>query len=197
MKRGPIGCSIFEDGIPDSLDDGIAVSGVKVRVLNTLGAGDAFLSGFLHAWLNNADWATCARYGNACGALVVSRHGCTPAMPTKVELEDFLSRAGAIDRPDQDERIQLLHDATTRHSQRNNLCVLAFDHRRQLEDLVQSTEQGDARIAAFKELVCQAVEQVAKDVGPGHRPRRHCRRALWRVGTRAPVSATVVDRSTG
>ena len=166
-KRGPIGCTIFEGSIPDNLDDGITVSGVRVQVLNTLGAGDAFLSGFLHAWLNNEDWATCARYGNACGALVVSRHGCTPAMPTKIELEDYLSRASEIDRPDQDEHIQLLHGATTRHSQRNNLCVLAFDHRRQLEDLIASTARSGERIVAFKELVCQAVEEVAKEVDSG------------------------------
>lgn len=166
-KRGPIGCTIFEAGIPDSLDDGITVSGVKVQVLNTLGAGDAFLSGFLHAWLNGEDWAGCARYGNACGALVVSRHGCTPAMPTKIELEDYLSRADAIERPDRDQRIDLLHSATTRISKRDNLCVLAFDHRRQLEELVTSTEPGGTKIAAFKELVCRAAEDVARDVDPG------------------------------
>jgi 5-dehydro-2-deoxygluconokinase len=30
---------------------------------------------------------TCCEWGNACGAIVVSRHGCAPAMPTWVELE--------------------------------------------------------------------------------------------------------------
>ena len=160
-KRGPIGCSIFAAEIPDSLDDGISVSGVRVEVLNTLGAGDAFLSGFLHAWLNDEDWASCARSGNACGALVVSRHGCTPAMPTKPELEDYLARADEIERPDKDARIELLHRASTRRSARQNLCVLAFDHRRQLEDMVASTDNSSERIAAFKDLVCQAVENVA------------------------------------
>jgi 5-dehydro-2-deoxygluconokinase len=162
-KRGPIGCTIFEGEIPDNLDDGISVSGVQVEVLNTLGAGDAFLSGFLHAWLNDEDWASCARSGNACGALVVSRHGCTPAMPTKPELEDYLARADQILRPDKDSRIDLLHRASTRRSKRKNLCVLAFDHRRQLEDMIVSTENGREKISAFKNLVCSAVEKVAAD----------------------------------
>lgn len=166
-KRGPIGCVIFEHAIPDSLDDGIAVKGVTVEVLNTLGAGDAFLSGFLHAWLNGDDWATCARSGNACGALVVSRHGCTPAMPTKVELDDYLSRAESVTRPDKDARIELLHRASTRRSARNNLCVLAFDHRRQLEEMIVSTQSVASRIAAFKSLLCDAVERVAADVAAG------------------------------
>ena len=163
VKRGAIGCSIFTDAIPESLDDGISVSGVRVEVTNTLGAGDAFLSGFLHAWLNDLDWAECARYGNACGALVVSRVACTPAMPTRAELDDYLARADDIDRPDKDKRLQLLHRTTTRRSARNNLCVLAFDHRRQLEDLVESIEKSGDRIIEFKNLVCRAVERVAAD----------------------------------
>ncbi len=162
-KRGPIGCTIFEGEIPQSMDDGISVQGVQVEVLNTLGAGDAFLSGFLHAWLNGEDWAACARSGNACGALVVSRHGCTPAMPSKPELEDYLERADQIARPDKDSRIDLLHRASTRRSGRDNLCVLAFDHRRQLEDMIASTKHDGEKIAEFKNLVCDAVEKVAAD----------------------------------
>ncbi len=162
-KRGPIGCTIFEGEIPENLDDGISVQGVQVEVLNTLGAGDAFLSGFLHAWLNGENWAACARSGNACGALVVSRHGCAPAMPTKPELEDYLARADQIARPDKDSRIDLLHRASTRRSGRDNLCVLAFDHRSQLEDMVASTGHDGGKIAEFKNLICDAVERVAAD----------------------------------
>ena len=62
-KRGPVGCTVFEGAIPESLDDGISVPGVQVEVLNTVGAGDAFLSGFLHAWLGGQVWAECAAAG--------------------------------------------------------------------------------------------------------------------------------------
>ncbi len=51
---------------------------LPVEVLNVLGAGDAFLSGLLYGWLGGKSLAESARLGNACGALVVSRHGCTP-----------------------------------------------------------------------------------------------------------------------
>ncbi len=164
LKRGPLGCSIYEGDIPATLDEGITIKGVQVEVLNTLGAGDAFLSGFLHAWLQGDSWEDCARSGNACGALVVSRHGCTPAMPTRVELDDYLQRADSISRPDQDVRIQYLHEASTRSPTPKQLFVLAFDHRRQLEDLVISTQAPAPKIAAFKELVCDAVLQVADEV---------------------------------
>ena len=66
--------------------------GVEVEVLNVLGAGDAFASGFLSGWLRDEPLEACARTANASGALVVSRHGCAPAMPTPAELDYFLAR---------------------------------------------------------------------------------------------------------
>lgn len=167
LKRGPLGCSIFEGAIPANLDDGISVKGVEVQVLNTVGAGDAFLSGFLSTWLEGGDWKACARHANACGALVVSRHGCTPAMPSKLELQNYLARAADIPRPDLDPHISHLHRATTRRPAPQRLFVLAFDHRRQLEELAISTSPFAERIAAFKSLVCEAAEQVTASCPPG------------------------------
>ena len=161
VKRGATGCVIFDNGIPDGLDDGISITGLEVDVFNTLGAGDAFLSGFLCGWLEGASWQECGAFGNACGALVVSRHGCTPAMPTRVELDHCLQRSGEMRRPDQDRRIDYLHRASTRRAAPEQLFVLAFDHRKQLEDLAaDSGSDGDA-IRRFKSIVCEAAERVA------------------------------------
>lgn len=44
-KRGALGCSVYTDAIPPRLDEGLTVTGVRVEVLNVLGAGDAFMSG--------------------------------------------------------------------------------------------------------------------------------------------------------
>ena len=55
-----------------------------------LGAGDAFLSGFLRGWLKNEPLETCATYANACGAFAVSRLLCSPEIPTWDELQYFL-----------------------------------------------------------------------------------------------------------
>jgi 5-dehydro-2-deoxygluconokinase len=95
-KRGPMGCVVLEGAIPDSWDSVPLQQGVRVDVLNVLGAGDAFMSGLLRGWLNDEGWEQACRYANACGALVVSRHGCAPAMPTKAELDDYLSRAESV-----------------------------------------------------------------------------------------------------
>jgi 5-dehydro-2-deoxygluconokinase len=78
VKRGPMGCAVIDGPIPRSLDDAFNGQGVTVEVLNVLGAGDAFSAGFLSGWVRGQSYDNCARYANACGALVVSRHGCAP-----------------------------------------------------------------------------------------------------------------------
>jgi 5-dehydro-2-deoxygluconokinase len=167
MKRGVAGCVVFEGPIPPSVDQGLVVGGFPVEVLNVLGAGDAFLSGFLSGWIEGLPAAHCGRRGNAAGAIVVTRHGCTPAMPTRAELEEFLGRAEPPARPDTDARIGALHRATTARRMAGDLCILAFDHRRQVEQLAAASGADFARIADFKALVAEAVLAVAAAPHPG------------------------------
>ncbi|HEY3486424.1 MAG TPA: 5-dehydro-2-deoxygluconokinase [Gammaproteobacteria bacterium] len=162
-KRGPLGCSVFEGAIPASLDEGITVRGVRVEVLNVLGAGDAFMSGLLRGYLNGESWEQSCRYANACGALVVSRHGCAPAMPSREELDDYLSRADSVPRPDQDARLNHLHRVTTRNRSWEELNLLAFDHRVQFVNLAQEMGAPKDKIPALKRLILQACEQVAEE----------------------------------
>ncbi|MFZ7343415.1 bifunctional 5-dehydro-2-deoxygluconokinase/5-dehydro-2-deoxyphosphogluconate aldolase [Avibacterium volantium] len=164
-KRGALGCSVFEGDIPDDLDGGINVYGVRVEVLNVLGAGDAFMSGLLRGYINGESWEQCCRYANACGALVVSRHGCAPAMPTKVELDDYLARAESVPRPDLDLQLNHLHRVTTRKTQWDDLCIFAFDHRKQLVDMAQKCGTNLDRIPVLKKLLVQAAEQTAQQEG--------------------------------
>ncbi|GFE82854.1 5-dehydro-2-deoxygluconokinase [Steroidobacter agaridevorans] len=161
LKRGPAGCSVITDEIPATLAELHTIAGFPVEVLNVLGAGDAFLSGFLSGWLRGRPLAECARLGNACGALVVSRHGCTPAMPSALELQEFLRRAASVRRPDLDAELSHVHEATTTRRPRESLYVLAFDHRRQLEELADEHGASRARIGEFKDLIARAVERVA------------------------------------
>ncbi|MCL9780743.1 5-dehydro-2-deoxygluconokinase [Vibrio sp. S4M6] len=163
-KRGPLGCSVFTEQIPNSLDSGIHVEGVKVDVLNVLGAGDAFMSGLLRGYLNDESWQQCCKYANACGALVVSRHGCAPAMPSKEELDDYLSRAGAVTRPDLDDRLNHLHRVTTRNKHWQELCVLAFDHRIQFEEMARSCGADINRIPQLKRLILDSAQQVVAEM---------------------------------
>lgn len=160
LKRGPYGASVYEGEIPASLDDGITVKGVTVDVLNVLGAGDAFISGFLRGWLNEEGYEQALRYANACGALVVSRHGCTPAMPTAPELDYYLANSDNIPRPDEDRELQYLHRVTTWPKQWSDVYIHAFDHRKQLEQMADECGADDTRINYLKELLLQATRHV-------------------------------------
>ncbi len=163
VKRGPLGCSVFPGAIGDNLDSGVAVEGVAVDVLNVLGAGDGFLAGFLRGWLRGEPLDDCCRYANACGALVVSRHGCAPAIPTRAELDDYLLRAHSIARPDQDRALNHLHRVTTRKGNWPEIMALAFDHRSQLEQVAAECGRQSDRIPHLKMLIGQALLHVAGD----------------------------------
>ena len=113
-KRGAHGCVVFPDRVPDDLEDGVVVPGFRVEVYNVLGAGDAFMGGYLRGWLRDEPIEECCRLGNACGAIVVSRHGCAPAMPTWPELELFLAARGRKFRLREDSQLEHVHWATTR-----------------------------------------------------------------------------------
>jgi 5-dehydro-2-deoxygluconokinase len=84
LKRGARGAEVF-DG------DGHHVGRpYPVEILNTLGAGDGFASGLLLGWLSGWDWPRTLSAANAVGALVVTRHGCSVAIPHRPELDAFL-----------------------------------------------------------------------------------------------------------
>ena len=148
VKRGPMGCTVHEG----PLGGGIGGPGFPVEVFNVLGAGDGFAAGFLSGWLRGMPAEECARRANACGAIVVSRHGCAPAMPSRAELELFLSRRDWPFRLRESAELNRVHRATTGRRARPEVLALAFDHRTQFEDL-----GPPERIRRFKRLVAQAL----------------------------------------
>jgi 5-dehydro-2-deoxygluconokinase len=160
LKRGSKGCVVFPRGIPASIDDGIIGSGFPVEVFNVVGAGDGFLSGFLSGWLQDQPWNECCRRANACGAIVVSRHGCSPASPTNDELKWFLAQDRL--RPDlrNDQLFEEIHWATTRRPRPEPLFIVACDHFTPFARLPAS--QGRT-VAGFKTAVANAVLRLKND----------------------------------
>jgi 5-dehydro-2-deoxygluconokinase len=68
----------------------------KIEVLNVLGAGDAFASGFIYGYLQGWGWAKAVRMGNATGAIVVTRQGCANDMPTLAEALALVEAQGGF-----------------------------------------------------------------------------------------------------
>ncbi|MEN5081639.1 5-dehydro-2-deoxygluconokinase [Bosea sp. TWI1241] len=160
-KRGPMGCVVFPGDIPDRLEDGIKGPGFPVEVYNVLGAGDAFMSGFLRGWLRDEAVETCCAWANACGAFAVSRLLCSPESPTFDELRYFLDHGSPHRALRFDAEINHVHWATTRRPQPDELMALAIDHRAQIEAMADEAGAPRARIAQFKRLAVEAAARVA------------------------------------
>ncbi len=75
----------------------IEAPGFPVEIYNILGAGDAFGAGFLYGLVRDWGWYRSARLGNACGAIVVTKHGCADFMPTMPEVDKFVACYGGLD----------------------------------------------------------------------------------------------------
>jgi 5-dehydro-2-deoxygluconokinase len=161
-KRGARGCVAFAGDIPDNIELGLVVPGFKIKVLNVLGAGDAFMGGFLRGWLRDTTLEESCRMGNACGAIVVSRHGCAPAMPTWAELQSVLCTGGELPGDSFVRHLDHVHWASTRAHDYPELMVLAIDHRSQFEDPANFGAPDMERIATFKTVGLRALHAVAR-----------------------------------
>jgi 5-dehydro-2-deoxygluconokinase len=89
LKRGARGSTVFRRNAAPA-----DVAPFRIEVLNVLGAGDAFASGFLYGYLQEWPLERAARMGNATGAIVVTRHGCANFMPTLDEVAAFVTARG-------------------------------------------------------------------------------------------------------
>ncbi|TIV79867.1 MAG: 5-dehydro-2-deoxygluconokinase, partial [Mesorhizobium sp.] len=160
LKRGAKGCIVYDGPISDDLEDGIVGKGFPIEIYNVLGAGDAFMSGFLRGWLGGESFATAATWANACGAFAVSRLLCAPEYPTFEELQFFLKNGSKHLALRKDEAINHIHWATTRRRDIPSLMALACDHRVQLEDVAARVGADVSRIPDFKVLTVKAAAKV-------------------------------------
>lgn len=69
-----------------------------VESVDVVGAGDAFVGGFLSGRLREWDTEGCLELANACGALAVTVPGDTESMPTEAETLDLLHARSTVER---------------------------------------------------------------------------------------------------
>jgi 5-dehydro-2-deoxygluconokinase len=166
-KRGPMGCVAFDGAIPDEIDAGIKGPGFPVEVYNVLGAGDAFMSGFLRGYLRGEPIETALAYANACGAFAVSRLLCSAEYPSWDELQHFLRHGPATRQVRLDRALNDLHWATTRDARTpraahpRSIMAFAIDHRMQLEAMADEAGAPRDRIRDLKVLAVEAAARVA------------------------------------
>ena len=159
VKLGAAGCCFIPGAIPARIEDALTAHGERVEVMNVLGAGDAFAAGLMTGFLRGEGFVEAARLANACGAIVVSRHACAPAMPTPAELQHWFG-GSRNPKVDADAQLAQLHRVTAPRPRWDELQVLAFDHRSQFFDLARQCGAPEQRIATLKKLLLRSVERV-------------------------------------
>ncbi|MFN5059424.1 MAG: 5-dehydro-2-deoxygluconokinase [Chloroflexota bacterium] len=94
QKRGADGSRVHVVGAKGI--ERLEAPGYPVEVYNILGAGDAYAGGVIYGLSHGWEYAKAARLGNACGAIVVTKHGCANFMPTMAEVEQFVAPLGGF-----------------------------------------------------------------------------------------------------
>ena len=89
VKRGASGATVQQGQVRED------IPGVPVVPVDTIGAGDSFDAGFLHAWLQGASPSDSARFGNLTGAFSTQRPGGTEAFCDSRFMRQFLSSHGS------------------------------------------------------------------------------------------------------
>jgi 5-dehydro-2-deoxygluconokinase len=133
------------------------VPGKPVKVLNPVGAGDAFLGGFLAAHLGQGcSLRDALEQANLCGAIVVTRHGCSDAMPFVLEL------AAARNLGPEAAKVDRHHRLAARPKRPELIMALACDHRAPFIDLAAAADRDRDAIVRFKALVIDAAIREAE-----------------------------------
>jgi 2-dehydro-3-deoxygluconokinase len=93
VVKGATGAAAYSaDGVvtADAFDVG--------RIVDPIGAGDAFTAGYLSATIDGLPTAERLRRAHATAAMVCMTNGDWEGLPTRVQLEAFLARRGEADR---------------------------------------------------------------------------------------------------
>lgn len=88
IKLGEKGCFVKNE------KHKFMVEGYRVKAIDTTGAGDNFVAGFIMGLCRNMDLETCAKIANAAGALTVQQLGSNGAVTGLDQLLDFIGLKG-------------------------------------------------------------------------------------------------------
>ncbi|CAN8253374.1 unnamed protein product [Cochlearia groenlandica] len=96
VSEGPNGCRYYTKEFKGK------VGGVKVKAVDTTGAGDAFVSGLLNSLASDLTILKDEKklrealfFANACGAITVTERGAIPAMPTMNAVQDLITSSAS------------------------------------------------------------------------------------------------------
>jgi len=84
LKRGSRGCVVKTDG------EYFHVPAYDVKVVDGIGAGDAFSAGFICGLLERMDVHQCCELATACAAICIGSAGATAGLHNRAQVESFM-----------------------------------------------------------------------------------------------------------
>lgn len=92
LKLGPEGCIVAHaEGL-------VRHEGFDVEVVDTVGAGDAFVAAFIAGHLRGGNWRECAALANAMGAAVAASQGAGRNVPPAARVRELLAHDAEVAR---------------------------------------------------------------------------------------------------
>ena len=85
IKGGKMDTMVYDKGKKFS------ASTIPVKIVDTIGAGDAFCAGWIYSFIKGNDSEESARFANACGALKVIKEGAS-GLPFKKDIMKFYEK---------------------------------------------------------------------------------------------------------
>ena len=92
VKQGPKGV------LAATADERVEVASFPIKVVNGLGAGDAFGGALVHGLLHEWPLQRILEFANVAGAIVASRLECSTAMPSVAEVQASLAAGHVVER---------------------------------------------------------------------------------------------------
>ncbi len=92
MRDGKNGSGLY------SKESAFQLPAPRVQVVDTTGAGDAALAGWMHAWLMNKSPEECVRYGHAMASLILQEKGAIKQNLNSLMLESVITNQFRIDK---------------------------------------------------------------------------------------------------
>ncbi|MDQ1280869.1 MAG: PfkB protein [Thermoproteota archaeon] len=86
LTKGIEGCEVY------TTEESFAMSADNLNAIDTTGAGDAFAAGLICSYLTSRDLKECIEFALAVSALSIVKKGAREALPTKVQVEEFIKK---------------------------------------------------------------------------------------------------------
>lgn len=93
LGKGPVSVIITlgeKGAVLSTKEKVLYIKGIKVKSVDTTGAGDTFCGALAVALASGKDLVEAVKYANCAGALSVTKRGAQEAMPRSKELENFI-----------------------------------------------------------------------------------------------------------